>query len=345
MNAIDTNKPAQSSRQAPERLSLPGIAVQGIRRAISSSLWVYKILVPVSFLTLLLQVSHLLDHLESVLGPVMGTLDLPAKAAMPLVAGLLTGIYGGVAAMAVLDFTLREATLIAIFLLISHNMIQESAIQGQSGVGPLKAALTRLVTSVVVVWVIGYLWHPAVDAPIATAVAGHLQTGYLSHLKLWAVQTAQLCLKIFLILIGIMTAVTWMKARQVTQQLARFLGPVLAVMGLSPNVGLLWLTAVLFGVSYGGAVIVEEARASHLPAEDLERLHLSIGINHAMIEDPSLFLSLGIAPFWLWIPRLAAAFLAVQLLRLARLVRGRLTGSPKRYQPAGEVSSQNENRS
>jgi hypothetical protein len=28
-----------------------------------------------------------------------------------------------------------------------------------------------------------------------------------------------------------------------------------------------------------------------------------------MIEDPALFLPLGIPPFWLWIPRLAAAIL------------------------------------
>ena len=67
------------------------------------------------------------------------------------------------------------------------------------------------------------------------------------------------------------------------------LRPVLKVMGLSDRVGLLWLTAILFGISYGGAVIVEEVRKGTLPAEDLARLQLSIGINHAMIEDPLLF--------------------------------------------------------
>ena len=51
-----------------------------------------------------------------------------------------------------------------------------------------------------------------------------------------------------------------------------------------------------------------------MTVEELERLHLSIGINHAMIEDPSLFLPLGIHP--LWIPRLVAAILAVHLLSL-----------------------------
>lgn len=323
MNVNTPNPSAESTAVPPQSPSLQHIICQGIRKAVSSAIWVYKILVPVSFFTMLLQVSHLLDQAEGILGPIMGWMHLPAKAAMPILAGLLTGIYGGVAAMAVLGFTMREATLIAIFLLISHNMIQESAIQGQSGIGPVKAAVTRIVASVIVVWGIGFFWHPIDDYPIAMTVAGQPQAGFITDLKIWAVQTAQLCLKIFLILLCIMTAVTWMKARQVTQLLVRFIGPVLRVMGLGPNVGLLWLTAVLFGVSYGGAVIVEETRAHRLPREDLERLHLSIGINHAMIEDPSLFLPLGIAPFWLWVPRLAAAFIAVHLLRLARLIRRR----------------------
>jgi len=46
----------------------------------------------------------------------------------------------------------------------------------------------------------------------------------------------------------------------------------------------------------------------------LERLHLSMGINHSMIEDPALFLSLGLSIFWMCVPRVAAAIIAVQLL-------------------------------
>lgn len=303
-----------------EKLSMGQIAAQGIRKAVASAFWVYKILIPISFFTMVLHMSHFLDRLDGILGPVMGILDLPTRAAMPILIGVLTGIYGGVASMAVLGFSMREATLIAIFLLISHNMIQESAVQASSGIHPAKAAFARLFTSFGVVWLIGQFWHPSADAMAVSSVAIPSQAGFMLHLKLWGIQTFYLCLKIFGILLCIMTTVTWMKARQVTHQVVRILTPVLKVMGLRSNVGLLWLTAILFGVAYGGAVIIEETRAQPLPQEDLERLHLSIGINHAMIEDPALFLSLGIHPAWLWIPRLMAAFLAVHLLRLARMV-------------------------
>ena len=96
--------------------------------------------------------------------------------------------------------------------------------------------------------------------------------------------------------------------------IVRVLRPLLKTMGLSQVVGLLWLTAVVFGIAYGGAVIVEETKERHIKKEDLEKLHLSIGINHSMVEDPALFLSLGLSAFWLWVPRFILAIIAVRLL-------------------------------
>ncbi|MGZ3580777.1 MAG: iron transporter, partial [Syntrophales bacterium] len=87
--------------------------------------------------------------------------------------------------------------------------------------------------------------------------------------------------------------------------------------------GFLWLTAVIFGVAYGGAVIVEEVKAGYLTKEELEELHLSIGINHSLVEDPSLFLSLGLSPFWLWVPRVIVAILAERVLALWRILKRR----------------------
>ena len=317
-NPIDS--PAADISQ-PSRLSNGQILLEGARKAVTSAWWVFKILIPISFLTMLLQFSRLLDHLDSVLGPLMGVLHLPAKAVMPLIAGVLTGIYGSVAAMAVLDLSHREAALIAIFLLISHNIIQESAVQGLAGMHPLKAAGLRLTTSVVVVWTLGLFW-PA-EPIVATSMQAVTveQSPFLVQLKSWGWETLVLCLKVMAILVCIMTAVTWMKARNIIQRLVRILTPVLKTMGLGTNEGILWLTAVLFGITYGSAVIIEEVRQGNLTYQELERLHLSIGINHAMIEDPAMFLSLGVHPFWLWVPRLVAALISVHLLRLLRFVR------------------------
>jgi spore maturation protein SpmB len=320
--------PPLSDEVDPTQLSNGEIIIQGLRKAVSGAVWVYKILVPISFLTLLLQFSGVLERLEGILGPVMGLIHLPAKAAMPLVAGFLTGIYGGVASMAVIGFSARENALIAIFLLISHNMIQESAVQGKAGINPIKAALFRICASILVVWILGFIWAADGTAAIADSASALNPAGFGAQLVQWGYDTLILCVKILGILICIMTAITWMKARRISQRIVHFIIPVLRGMGLGSREGLLWLTAILFGVTYGSAVIIEETRQGGLTREELERLHLSIGINHAMIEDPALFLPLGIHPFWLWIPRLIMALIAVHCLRIVRFaIKKRIVNS------------------
>jgi hypothetical protein len=135
--------------------------------------------------------------------------------------------------------------------------------------------------------------------------------------------TLSLSAKIFVIIICILTLLEILKTLDLITPMVRALSPLLKIMGLDKKVGFLWLTAVIFGVAYGGAVIVEEVKAGHLTKEELEELHLSIGINHALVEDPSLFLSLGLSPFWLWVPRIIVAILAEQLLTLWRVFRRR----------------------
>ncbi len=119
----------------------------------------------------------------------------------------------------------------------------------------------------------------------------------------------------------LMVCLEGMKAYNIIEKIERLAAPLLKIMGLDTSTGMLWLTAAIFGLSYGAAVIVEETKRTFYDKDELTRLHLSIGINHAMIEDPALFLPLGILPFWLWIPRLAAAILTIYVLHLIIFVR------------------------
>jgi spore maturation protein SpmB len=81
--------------------------------------------------------------------------------------------------------------------------------------------------------------------------------------------------------------------------LLRGFRPIVRVMGLSQRSAMLWAIAIIFGVMFGGAVIIEEVKKGALTKEELERLHISIGVNHSIIEDPALFIALGLPGFWM----------------------------------------------
>ncbi|MBI9088942.1 MAG: iron transporter [Desulfobacterium sp.] len=295
----------------------------GIFRGWSGYLWLLKILVPISFASFLLIWSGWLYTLDFLIQPVMGILSLPASAALPLIIGLFTGIYGAVAAMAVMPLTMDQMTLIAIFLLISHNLVQESIVQGKSGLNAMAAAGFRLVTSFVVTYIASRVMDAAdpVLLSAATASSAGEATPFVPLFLSWARDIAGLCIKIFAIIMPLMVVLETMKAFDMIRHIVRFASPVFSLLGLGRTTGVLWLTAALFGLSYGAAVIVEETKTNDFSADDLTRLQLSIGINHAMVEDPALFLPLGISPLWLWIPRLLAAMAAIYLFHLVTFFR------------------------
>jgi hypothetical protein len=275
-----------------------------------------KIILPVSFATFLLDYSGWLDRMDGWLEPLMGAIHLPAMAALPLLAGLLTGIYGAIAAMSVLPFTVDQMTLIAVFLLIAHSLIQEGLVQHQSGCPAWMATAVRLAAALMTVFVLGWVMGPQTVQQAVAAAQSSARVLFWPAVIGWAKAMAWLSLKILLIVMCLMIFMDLLKQFHLIDKVVRVIGPFLGLLGLDRQVGMLWMTAALFGITYGGAVIVAETRDCRLSPEQLKTLHVSIGINHAMVEDPALFLPLGIHPFWLWFPRLFAALAFTQAFRL-----------------------------
>lgn len=309
----------------PNRTLLRIGLYNGAQKGRQAFFWMMKIILPVSLLTTLLAWSGWLDRLDFVLTPLMNLLGLPAMAALPLLIGMLTGIYGGIAAMVVLPFDQGQMTLMGIFLLMAHNLIQEGIIQGQSGIHPLKITLFRIVTASITVMIVSpWLMTPNAGGLVTSVstVTG-IQPPLLTVLSHWLETTAVICAKIFFIIMAILILLEIAKTFDWIIPIVRFFAPLLKLMGLDQKVGLLWMTAIVFGLAYGGAVIVEEAKAEHLSREELKMLHLSISINHSMIEDPLLFISLGLSAAWLYLPRIVMAIITVHLIRLWFRLSGR----------------------
>ena len=111
-----------------------------------------------------------------------------------------------------------------------------------------------------------------------------------------------------------------------TEYALKFFRPLMRILGLPERTVMMWVTAIIFGLLYGGAVIVEEAKKGDLTKEELERLHIFIGINHSMVEDPALYTVLGLNAFWLWVPRLIMAIIVVQTYHGIKYLKNKLLG-------------------
>lgn len=269
---------------------------EGVKKGWSSFVWMCKIVIPLSFLITLLRWTGWLNYLDFLLNPLTRLINLPPEAALPIISGMLINLYAAIAIITVVPFTVEQMTLIAIFTLIAHNLIMEGIIQHKSGINIAKATLVRIIAAIIAVLIVSRFLGDTSQSVVVPASLT-IQTPFLDVLKGWAMGMIGLLSKIFGIIMGIMIILGCLKALGWIEYLLKFFRPLMRIFGLSDRTAMMFMAAILFGLFYGGAVIVEESKKEACTKEELEYLHISIGINHSMVEDPALFTVLGLNAF------------------------------------------------
>jgi hypothetical protein len=253
----------------------------------------------------------------------MSVINLPAAAALPIIVAMTVSFYAGIAIMVVLPFTGEQIILIALFIMIAHMLPVEGIVQHKSGLNIIKATLVRIGGAVLSVLVVSQFFtdtSQSISLPASLAV----QPPFVEALKAWALDTLLLCGRVFVIIMLVMMALHASTSLGWIKYLVKFFKPLMKILGLPDQAATMWVTAAGFGLLYGSAVIMEEAKKGDLTKEELEHLQISIGINHSVVEETTLFLVLGANPLWLFIPRFVAAIIAVHALHSIQYLRGKL---------------------
>ncbi len=308
------------------KTKLKSALFEGVKKGWGNFLWICKIIIPVSLLVALLQWSGWLYEADIILKPLMGWLNLPSEAAIPIISGLLINLYATMAAITVVPFTVGQMTLIAVFALIAHNLIIEGIIQHRSGINIITITLVRISAAILTVLFVSQFIGDTSESVVGLA---EITSGspIAEALKEWALDTLLLLAKVFGIIMFIMIALESLISLGWSEYLFNLSRPLMRLLGLSRRTAMLWVTAVVFGLMYGGAVIQDRVKQGDLTSTELRHLHISIGINHSMLEDPALFMALGLNGFWLWVPKLVMAAIVVHTFRIFEYLWGRVRGA------------------
>ncbi len=299
----------------------------GVRVGLKTTAWLLSIMLPVSFVVLLLRWSGALDVLGSWLSPLFTALDLPGSAALVFLSSLLINLYSAIAVMAELALNLREVTILAIVGLIAHNFLVEIAVLSSTGSKPIRMILLRLLSGLAA----GFALSLLLPTELASKTPAFLVTvvesaesgeGFLPALGAWAVSSLLLIVRVALILVALMIVEHVLQELGATRWLGKRLGPVVRVFGLPRETAFLWVVSNTLGLAYGAGVLRREVAEGRLSREDGDLLNHHIAISHSLLEDTLLFVALGVSAFWVTVPRLVLAFAAVWARRLERRIHG-----------------------
>ena len=104
-----------------------------------------KVMVPAYLAAIILERVGAIGALARVAAPAMHLLGLPGSAAVPLIVAWILNLYAAIGAMAPLGLTPQEITVLAVAMLIGHNLIVEGAVTQRAGMNGVAFGVLRAV--------------------------------------------------------------------------------------------------------------------------------------------------------------------------------------------------------
>jgi spore maturation protein SpmB len=289
---------------------------EGVAKGARSGVRLLAIMLPVSFLVMLLDWSGALRWSAQWVAPLFSRIGLPGEAALAFITAAFINLYAGIAAMSAMTLTARQLTILAVICLISHNLPVEVAIQHKAGSSGPRLLFTRLLASAAAGFVLNRIMPAGPSEPLTFLASGP------PTFRLWLLSTGHLAVKVMLIIVGLMVLLRLLTEFGLIRRMTRPLLPLLRLLGLPPGAAFLWIVANTLGLAYGAGVILEEVRTGAISKRDVDLLNHSIAVCHSLLEDTLLFVVLGAWWIWIIVPRLLLAAAVVWLKRLEYYRRG-----------------------
>ncbi len=120
-----------------------------------------------------------------------------------------------------------------------------------------------------------------------------------------------LLLKVFCIVVPLMVVLEISREYKVLDKLTRATFPVARWLGYKHDSIYPLLAGVIFGISYGGGVLIGESNSGRISVKQMFLVALFLGMCHGIVEDTLLFVSVGANGFVILIVRFALAFIVV----------------------------------
>jgi len=111
-----------------------GTFQQGLKNGLLTTWELALIMVPIYLLMTILSHTPVLRWIGRICSPLMALMGLPGEAAMGVVLGNLLNLYAAIGAVTPLSLNKSQMTVFALFLLLSHSLVVETAVCKKTGI-------------------------------------------------------------------------------------------------------------------------------------------------------------------------------------------------------------------
>ncbi len=286
------------------------IIVQSVSPSIRTTVWLLKIMIPISFAVCLAQFYGIIAWCAQWLNPLFCHIGLPGASSIAFLTGATSTTYAALAVMMTMELTLRQATIIAIMVLICHALPLECTVNKKVGSKPFRMAFLRICGALLAALYLNF-FLPEMSEPFSALSVSAADATILQVLLNWLLSSLKLSAMIFGIIYALMLVQKLMEKYGLMQKLEKPLSPLMVFFGLPSNSAYLWLVGNVLGISYGSAVMLQLEEEGKITREEADEVNYHLIMNHSMLEDTLVFATAGVSAIWILSTRLLFAFILV----------------------------------
>lgn len=228
------------------------------------------------------------------------------------------------------DLSVADVTVFSTLILMAHALPIEQQIIRRAGPSLMLTTLLRILGALVFAALLHGLFRATgwLSAPVQPVwVPAPQATGWGAFL----IGLMQGLAMMFVILAVLVLLMDLLRITGLMGLLNRALSPVLGLAGIKGEALQMTAVGLFLGVSYGGGLLIREARAGHIPQRQVLLSCIFMGFAHSVIEDTLIFASVGADIWAILAGRVVFALAATALIAvvLARLPQRRASLGPK----------------
>ena len=303
---------------------LKSIIVPVLKKSGQTSIWLLKIILPISLAFRLLDYTGVLIYFADFLDPVFIHLGLPGSTAIIFITSIFLPLYAPLAIITSMTLTLRELTILALMCQVAHNLPVESAIQAKTGTSFWAMFNIRIIMSILIGFVLNIILPQNMGMPSFLQTSPEVMNSIGDVFIAWLITSVRISILIIVIVTTLMITYRLLEEFNLINKLSKSIEPLLKIFGLPKSTGFLWLIGNIVGLAYGGALMIDQMKDGKVTKAEGSLLNYHLAISHSILEDNLLFVALGVSLWWILITRLIAAWIVVWLRRLFLNLKGNL---------------------
>lgn len=276
-----------------------------------------KIMVPMLFIVRFIELMGWVVHLSRLIEPLMGLMGLPGEVGFVWMSAMVSNVYTGMAVFYQLgladSLTIAQVSVMSTLILIAHALPMEVAIANATGVRWWFTTAVRVGGALILGIILNliYTQFDLLNQPLNLIWQPEVPDDSWPS---WFATQAKILAAAFIIIAALTFTIRLLRFLHIERLVHWLMAPVLGFLGIGKTAANFMIVGLTLGVSFGGGLIINEARSGKLSPQDIFMVMFFLALCHSIIEDTLLMMLIGADTSAILWGRLIFALVATALL-------------------------------